>query len=90
MKDFLVDIVEGKFFKNGDISTGESDRQEKHLLIMCAKESFKQFPATCVGALDFLESEDEAGLLREVRTQFVADGKTINNIAFEDGKLKIE
>lgn len=90
MKDFLLDMTGKTLFADGDIRTGESDRQHQDHLIRCAKGSFKQFPATCVGAADFLEDEDEGGLVREVRNQFTADGMTVRRIAIEDGKLKVD
>jgi hypothetical protein len=90
MKDFLIDKEDGTLFENGDIRTGESNRQHMDHLLACAKGSFKEFPATCVGAADFLESEDEAALLREIRTQFTADGITVNRILVENGKIKID
>jgi len=89
MTDFLIDKDNGTLFENGDIRTGESNRQHMHHLLACAKASFKEFPATCVGAADFLESEDEAAFLREVRSQFTADGMTVNKIAVVDGKIKV-
>jgi hypothetical protein len=90
MKDLLLNFTNKTIFANGDIKTGESDQQHQNLLIVCAKGSFKEFPATCVGANEFLENEDAAGFLREVRTQFTNDGMTVNKIVFEDNKLKVD
>jgi hypothetical protein len=90
MKDFLLDLTNGKLFANGDISTGTSDKQNMDLLIECEKGSFKEFPATCVGAASYLESEDAAGFLRDVRTQFQADGITVNKIVFEGDTMKVD
>lgn len=90
MKDFLIDFENGSLFDNGDIRTGASDDQNKRLLLLCQKGSFKEFPATCVGAASYLEGEDSAALLREIRTQFQADGMTVNNLLIEDGQIKID
>lgn len=90
MKDFLIDMTAGNLFENGDIKTGESDRQNQHLLMVCEKGSFKEFPATCVGAATFLEGEDPAAFVREIRTQFTGDGMTVNKILFEGNKLKVD
>lgn len=90
MKDIVVDFANKKLFANGDIMTGESDDQNKYLLLMSEKGSFKEFPATGVGAATFLESEDASGLLREVRTQFQADGMTVNKVMIEGEQLKID
>lgn len=90
MTDFLINAEDGSLFANGDIRTGLSDNQHKRHLLVCAKGSFKEFPATGVGAADFLESENEAALLREVRAQFTADGMTVRSIQMEDEKLEVD
>jgi hypothetical protein len=89
MKDFLYNKTTKKIFSGGDLITGISDEQHKELLIMCAPGSFKEFPATCVGAASYLEAEDPAAFLREVRTQYTADGMRVNEIRFEGNKLKV-
>ena len=90
MKDFRLDFESKTLFAGGDIRTGETDLQNMKLLVECEKGSFKEFPATCVGASSYLEAEDERDLLREIRTQFTADGITVNKIVVEEGKLKID
>jgi hypothetical protein len=90
MKDFLIDEDGDLAFENGDLKTGDSDRQNQGLLIECEKGSFKEFPTTGVGAATFLEDEDLAGLLRETRRQFIEDGMTVNKIFIQDGKLMID
>jgi hypothetical protein len=91
MKDFLLDAETGDLkIENGDLVVGTSDQQHQRLLLLCDKGSFKEFPSTGVGASNFLEGEDPADFLREVRTQFTADGMTVRKIAFENNKLKID
>lgn len=87
MKDFRLDFDAKTLFQGGDIRTGETDDQNKRLLIECEKGSFKEFPATCVGAATFLESEDAAAFIREVRTQFQSDGMTVRKIGIQENKL---
>jgi len=90
VKDFLLDSNGDLSFENGDIKCGTSDNQHKQLLLICDKGSFKEFPATCVGAANYLESEDSAALLREVRTQFTSDGMTVTKITIDGEKLNID
>lgn len=90
MKDFLLNFDDQTLFAGGDIRTGTSDKQNQQLLIECEKGSFKEFPATCVGAATFVESEDAAGFIREVRTQFQADGMTVNKIIMDGSTLKVD
>lgn len=89
MTDILI-AEDGTIFKDGDINVGECDAQNKKFLIEWAKGSVKEFPATCVGAESFLEDEDPSAFLREVRTQYVADGMKVNKIILEEGKIKID
>jgi len=91
MKDFLLDTETNDIaFKDGDLAFGEADQQNQMLLLVCEKGSFKEFPSTCVGASSYLEAEDPASFLREVRTQFTADGMTVRKIGFENNKLKVD
>lgn len=90
MKDIVADFSNGTIFKAGDLNTGPCDTQNQYLLLMCEKGSFKQFPATGVGMVNYLEGEDPAALLREVRTQFMADGLKISRVVMEDYKLKVD
>lgn len=90
MKDFIYDKTTKNIFASGDLRTGESDEQHKELLIVCQPGAFKEFPSTCVGAASYLEDEDPAGLVSEVRNQFAADGMTVNEIQFETNKLRVD
>lgn len=91
MRDFLLDAETGDLkIENGDLVVGTSDQQHQRLLLMCDKGSFKEFPATGVGASNYLEAENPADFLREVRAQFTADGMTVTRIAFVDNKLKVD
>jgi hypothetical protein len=91
MTDFIIDNETGDIaFDNGDIKSGVSDKQHQQLLMICDKGSFKEFPATCVGASNYLETDDTAALLREIKNQFTSDGMTVNKISFEGETLKID
>lgn len=91
MKDFLLDTdTKDLATKDGDLHVGESDTQHKELLVVTGKGSWKEFPATGVGAADYLEAEDAAGFLREVRTQYNADGMQVKEIGFDGNKLKTD
>ena len=85
--DLLEDPVTNDFVE------GESTRQHQALLIVCAKGSFKENPASCVDSFMFLEddSNNANDLLREVKKQFLADGMVINNLTTTtDGKIQID
>jgi hypothetical protein len=88
LKDFIYDKTTKKIFADGDLSTGNSELQHQELLIVCEPGSFKEFPATCVGAGGYLEDNDPAGLLREIRNQFVSDGMKVKSIGFDNNRLK--
>lgn len=69
---------------------GESTAQHQQLLVKTEKGSWKENPTVGVGAWRFVESEDVAGLLREIRLQFSGDGMTIKQLAPINGKIEIE
>lgn len=90
MKDIVYDKTTKKIFANGDLRTGDSELQHQELLIVCEPGSFKEFPATCVGAFGYLEDNDPGGFLREVRSQFLADGMKVKSITLENNRLKYD
>lgn len=90
MIDVLIDYDNKTMFKDGDLNVGTCDEQNKRLLLVSEKGSFKEFPASCVGLTTFLENEDISGLLREVRAQFGADGMTVKSVDYSDGKLTVD
>ncbi len=87
MQDFLIDENFDLKLKDGDLDIGISDTQHKELLLICNKGSFKQHPAACVGAWNYLESEDPAALIAEVKAQFKGDGMQVKNVQLINDKL---
>ena len=84
MNDILKDTDGDALIVNNDIAVGYSDQQQREDLIMADKGSIKQFPGVGVGAFKFLESEDAAGLLREISLQFSADGMDVQKVAIDN------
>ena len=90
MKDILLDEDFDLLIKDGDLVIGDSDEQHKNLLLLCSKGDFKENPDVGVGIESYLESEDPAALIREIKQQYSADGMRVNEIKIELGKLKID
>jgi hypothetical protein len=91
MNDFLLDMDGDLLINDGDITIGYSDDQQKNILLVSDKGSFKEFPGVGVGLQNFLESEDNGGdLMAEMRRQFVADGITIQRLSFEQGQYFLD
>lgn len=90
MQDILLDENFEVKLKDGDIAIGISDTQQKELLLICNKGSFKENPAVCVGAWGYLEAEDPAALIAEVKTQFKGDGMEVRSVEVTNGKLLTE
>jgi len=65
---------------NGSLVIGDTTAQCQILLLMANKGEFKARPMRGVGAVRFLETENPSDLAREIRTEFVADGMTVNKI----------
>lgn len=90
MQDFLLNEDGSMKIENGDFVIGNCDMQNKSLLLSLAKGSIKKNPISTVGISNYLESEDSAAMLREIRTRFSADGMDVKQLGFtSDGKLSI-
>jgi len=91
MKDFLLSDTGDLKIENGDFVVGTSDAQNQRLLLILPKGSIKEFPTATVGLSSFLETEDEAGMLREIRNRFTDDGMEIKQMGFDkDGNLLMD
>jgi len=89
MKDILLDENGDMLCANGDIVTGVSDMQHQRLLLEWGKGVLKEYPTATVGIFNYLEAEDSAAMLREIRQRFTDDGMNIQKIDFTEGKLTI-
>jgi hypothetical protein len=89
MNDFLLDMTAKTLFAGGDIHTGNAEEQNKQLLLVCDKLSYKEYPIACVGANTFLEGNETASLSREVRQQFIEDGMRVGLLRVEGSKIRI-
>lgn len=88
MKDFL--IQDGTLMiANGDLVIGDSDQQHQERLLLTEKGNIKQFPDAGVGALNYIEAEDPAELVREISVQFTADGMNVIEVKIDNGQLLI-
>lgn len=90
MIDILLDEDYTPLLAAGDFVAGLSDQQHQHLLLICNKGSFKEFPTACVGLMNYLESEDPGEMIREIKKQFTGDGMTVQTAQIINGKLSIE
>lgn len=90
MQDLLIDDGFELKLSGGDLVIGNSDVQHKELLLVCTKGSFKENPAACVGLWGYLEAEDPAEMIAEVKTQFKGDGMEVKRVDIIDGKLLLE
>jgi len=91
MKDILYNSDLDLDIRNGDFVTGFSDLQHQEILLMNNRGTFKEFPDTGVDAFGFLQDNDYRSLLAEIRSQFIADGMSVNKITLTDsGQLNID
>lgn len=91
MTDILLNTASDLQTAGGDIATGFADQQHQQLLLVSEKGAFKQFPGVGVGLFGYIESEDAAAMLSEIRKQFNKDGLTINALNYQGaGKLDID
>jgi hypothetical protein len=92
MIDLLLDTASNDLLidATGNLKIGNSDQQHQALLLLLDKGSLKENPDAGVGAFKYLEAEQAAAFLREVRMQFANDGMQINQIVFDNNKLLID
>ena len=90
MKDLLKDNDGDVAIANNDLVVGYSDQQHRQDLLLIEKGAVKQYPDAGVGAYTFLESEDTAGLLREISLQFSADGMNVKQVGFNNGQIIVD
>lgn len=80
-KDYLIDYSTGHLqIRNGDFVMGEATEQHQRRLLMAHKGEYKQHPLSGVGLSNFIDDENPDDMIREIRTQLVQDGMTVNTI----------
>ncbi len=62
------------------LTIGESTYQNQKILILANKGELKMNPMRGVGAIRFIEENNQNDLAREIRTEFIADGMQIDKI----------
>lgn len=80
MTDFLLDDNFDLLIVGGDLVVGESTAQHQRILLLADKGEFKDAPMRGIGARRYLEDHTPDNLAREIRTEFAADGMTVNKI----------
>jgi len=86
--DILTDETGDILFTNGDVSWGDGTKQHQKEIVMAKKGSHKRAPGTGVNVINYLNGEVDEDLLKVVRSEFVSDGMTVNQIYLEANKLK--
>ncbi len=89
MKDFLIDENGDWMTADGDFVTGESDQQHQLLLLTSMPGDWKENPKLGIDAESYINTEDIAGLLRQVKKDFEADGMTVEGLPSIDENGKI-
>ena len=91
MTDFVLDTNGDLLITEADFVLDDSTQQHQKLLLLAAKGDFKENPTATVGLINYVESENEADMLREIRKCFANDGLNIKTLAISnDGKLLID
>lgn len=65
----------------GDFLVMESTAMHQQELILNNKGDFKQNPAICVGAFDYLDDERFNDLIRAISIEFTKDGMDVKSVA---------
>lgn len=80
MIDISLDDIEDLEIVGGDFIMRESTGQHQRQLILNNNGDFKQYPASGVGAFNYLDDENYQELTRKITTEFVRDGMDVRGI----------
>lgn len=72
------------------IAVGNVTFQNQNILINATKGEIKEDPLSGVGASNFVESSDSAGLSREIRSQLNRDGQNVKSISVNIPAVRVE
>jgi hypothetical protein len=89
MKGILLDDDLDLKVINGTLAFGDTTFQNQKILILANKGELKQNPMRGVGAIRFIEESNPDNLAREIRTEFIADGMSVERIKI-DSDFKID
>ena len=90
-QDILLNSDFEVYAVNGDFVVGESTYQHQALLLSVSPGEIKQYPASGVGADNFLLDENPAELVREIRSEFKQDGMKVTKVDIDiNGQLDIK
>ena len=84
MKDLSLNDAGDLQITGGDLAIGTSDLQHQQHLLIGQKGSVKQFPDTCVGIENYINTSETTEMLREIRFQFEQDGMVVNTISYDE------
>ena len=90
MQDLLIDTNYDLIVLNGDLSFGESTRQEIDLICATNKRDWGQDPSIGLGFVNYINAPDTGNsrdLQVELRKQLGADGLTNIQITVQNGVL---
>jgi len=90
MNDIILDNENDLMISGGDFVVTDSLKQNQKMLLITSKGEWKQHPLTGVGAYDFLKSENYGALHNEIKSQFKADGITVNKITIKNNSITID
>jgi hypothetical protein len=77
-------------FKDGDLVWGDGTYQHQRELLSAMKGSHKHAPSRGVGLVNYINDESPEGMVKMIRSEFQADAMKVNNIEFEESKLRTD
>ena len=89
--DILLDDNNNIIIENGDFKIGDSTRQHQKHLLIANPGDIKDKQLVGVGIFTQLDDESPDDLIRDIRTQYVRDGMTVDNLSVgSDGKINVD
>jgi hypothetical protein len=75
---------------SGDLIYSESIGQHQRDILLADKGHYKEYPASGVGSVNFINDTEPENFLRAVRKECAKDGMRVKNIQISNGNLTIE
>ncbi|MCT4614558.1 MAG: hypothetical protein N4A49_06750 [Marinifilaceae bacterium] len=90
MDDILFDNSNDLLIGAGDLELGNSNEQNKYMLLACSSGEYKEFPFVGCGLRDFINENSPENMFTQIRKQFDKDGLSVKSISYKHNKLNID
>ncbi|MBS1690535.1 MAG: hypothetical protein JSS96_17515 [Bacteroidetes bacterium] len=77
-------------FEQGDFTNVESTQQHQRQLLINDKGTFKENPTICVGLWSYMDNENFADIMSEIRVEYARDGMQVDSINLNNNNINVD